>query len=61
MHNAKVYIAVRSKTKGDEAIQDLFAMTGKQAHLLQMDLASLKSTKDAAHKFMKSAYFIPEG
>ncbi|TFK40852.1 NAD(P)-binding protein [Crucibulum laeve] len=51
VHNAKVYIAARSKDKAEQAIQDLKQETGKQAHFLKLDLADLKSVKAAAEEF----------
>jgi retinol dehydrogenase-12 len=50
--NAKVYIAGRSRAKGDEAIENLKKETdGKTAIFIELDLSSLKSVKDAAADF----------
>ncbi|KII90976.1 hypothetical protein PLICRDRAFT_107316 [Plicaturopsis crispa FD-325 SS-3] len=51
-HNAKVYIAARSPSKVETAIQELKAATGKNSvHFLKLDLADLKSVKAAAEEF----------
>lgn len=52
--NAKVYIACRNQQKMEDAIADLERETGKRAHSLQLDLASLKSIKKAAAEFRTS-------
>ncbi|KAG8701246.1 hypothetical protein FRC09_005481 [Ceratobasidium sp. 395] len=50
--NAKVYLAARSKTKADEAIEWLKKETGgKVAIFLELDLASLASVRKAAEEF----------
>ncbi|KAJ7041040.1 hypothetical protein C8F04DRAFT_1305865 [Mycena alexandri] len=51
-HNAKVYMACRSKTKAKTAISDLFLLTGKEAIFLELDLSSLLSVKAAAEDFL---------
>lgn len=51
--NAKVYIACRDPAKGQQAIETLREATGKTAHLLEMDLANLKSIKTAVEEFLK--------
>jgi retinol dehydrogenase-12 len=51
-HNAKVYIAARSRPKAEEAIKDLKTQTGKEALFLKLDLADLKSVKKAAEDFL---------
>ncbi|KAI0826477.1 NAD(P)-binding protein [Irpex lacteus] len=50
--NAKVYIASRSKTKADAAIQELKEATGHEPLFLQLDLASLASVRQAAEEFL---------
>ncbi|TDL27093.1 NAD-binding protein [Rickenella mellea] len=50
-HNAKVYMASRSKAKAEEAIADLKKDTGKEAIFLQLDLASLDAVKKAAEEY----------
>ncbi|KII92397.1 hypothetical protein PLICRDRAFT_103635 [Plicaturopsis crispa FD-325 SS-3] len=52
-HNAKVYIAARSREKTDKAIAELKDATGKEAIFIQLDLADLKSVKAAAHEFLR--------
>ncbi|TBU26106.1 NAD(P)-binding protein [Dichomitus squalens] len=51
-HNAKVYLAARSKAKADAAIATLKESTGKEAIFLQLDLASLASVKEAVGEFL---------
>ncbi|KAI1790007.1 NAD(P)-binding protein [Ganoderma leucocontextum] len=51
-HNAKVYLAARSKTKADAAIASLKELTGKEAIFLELDLASLASVKRSAQEFL---------
>ena len=56
--NAKVYLAARSKTKADEAIEWLKQETGgKSAIFLELDLASLDSVRKAADEFKRLAFF----
>ncbi|KAJ7748817.1 NAD(P)-binding protein [Mycena maculata] len=50
-HNAKVYVACRSISKGEAAIATLKKETGKEAILLLLDLSSLDSIKQAAAEF----------
>ncbi|OAX35985.1 NAD(P)-binding protein [Rhizopogon vinicolor AM-OR11-026] len=50
--NARVYIACRDKAKGEAAIRELKNSTGKEAILLQLNLANLKSIKAAAEEFL---------
>jgi retinol dehydrogenase-12 len=51
--NAKVYMACRSKERADNAILELEKITGKKALFLPLDLASLKSVKEAVTLFMR--------
>ena len=53
--NAKVYIAGRSKSKAETAISQLKEETGKEALFLELDLANLKSIKQAAEEFQRYA------
>ncbi|KAF9647013.1 NAD(P)-binding protein [Thelephora ganbajun] len=50
--NAKVYLAARDERKALAAIGELERETGKKAHYLHLDLASLKSIKASAEAFM---------
>ncbi|KAH9932806.1 NAD(P)-binding protein [Epithele typhae] len=50
-HDAKVYLAARSREKGHAAIARLKEETGKDAVFLELDLASMKSIKRAAEEF----------
>ncbi|KAL0581532.1 hypothetical protein V5O48_000461 [Marasmius crinis-equi] len=51
--NAKVYVACRSREKGEKALTSLREQTGKEAYFLQLDLASLASIRQAAQEFLK--------
>ena len=51
-HNAKVYLAARSKEKAEAAIAELKDATGKEAIWLELDLASLASVRRAAEAFL---------
>ncbi|KAG1744602.1 uncharacterized protein EDB91DRAFT_1123331 [Suillus paluster] len=51
--NAKVYIACRDKAKGEATIRDLKQSTGKDAFLLQLNLANLKSVKASGEEFLR--------
>ncbi|OBZ71702.1 Retinol dehydrogenase 11 [Grifola frondosa] len=52
-HNAKVYMASRSKDKADVAIAELKALTGREAIFLELDLGSLASIRKAATEFLR--------
>ncbi|KAJ3485818.1 hypothetical protein NLI96_g4702 [Meripilus lineatus] len=60
LHNAKVYMASRSKSRAAEAIQELKTATGKQAHFLELDLSSLESIRKAAQEFMRGLMWPPK-
>ncbi|KAG6330294.1 hypothetical protein ID866_8794 [Astraeus odoratus] len=49
--NAKVWIACRNTAKGDEALQELKDRTGRDAHLLKLNLANLQSIKQSVEEF----------
>ncbi|KAJ6551225.1 hypothetical protein B0H19DRAFT_164559 [Mycena capillaripes] len=51
-HNAKVYMACRSREKAEIVITELRALTGKEALFLEMDLARLSSIKAASDEFL---------
>ena len=51
-HNAKVYLAARSRPNADVAIASLREETGKEPIFLELDLASLASVKRAAEEFL---------
>lgn len=51
--NAKVYMASRNRSRARPAIADLKEKTGKEAIFLQLDLASLRSVKEAAENFQR--------
>ncbi|KAH7911148.1 hypothetical protein BJ138DRAFT_1151409 [Hygrophoropsis aurantiaca] len=49
--NAKVWIVARDQSKGEAALKELKEKTGKDAHLLKLNLANLKSIKEAVTEF----------
>lgn len=51
--NAKVYLAARDERKALAAIEELERETGKRAHYLHLDLASMKSIKASAETFLR--------
>ncbi|KAF8130188.1 hypothetical protein EV363DRAFT_1450626 [Boletus edulis] len=51
--NAKVWIACRSVSKGEAALKELKELTGRDAHLLKLDLANLKSVKQSVEEFLQ--------
>ncbi|KAJ3520646.1 hypothetical protein NM688_g9131 [Phlebia brevispora] len=58
-HNAKVYMAARSKPKAEAAIADLHQTTGKEAIYLHLDLSDLNSVRDAAKEFLSGLMWSP--
>ena len=52
-HNAKVYMASRSRSTAEEAIKDLKEQTGKEAIFLELNLANLSSVRKAAEEFLR--------
>ena len=55
-HNAKVYLAARSRSKAEAAIKDLKDETGKDAIFLELDLSSLASVRKAAEEFLNKEH-----
>ncbi|KAJ7323673.1 NAD(P)-binding protein [Mycena albidolilacea] len=53
LKNATVYLAARSRERGEEAIARLEADTGRKAIFLQLDLADLASVRRAATSFLE--------
>ncbi|KAI0687004.1 NAD(P)-binding protein [Earliella scabrosa] len=53
-HNAKVYLAARSKQKAEAAIASLKQETGKEALFLELDLSSLAAIKKATEQFLST-------
>ncbi|EKM54541.1 uncharacterized protein PHACADRAFT_175061 [Phanerochaete carnosa HHB-10118-sp] len=51
-HNAKVYLAARTRAKAEAAIKDLKDATGRDAIFLELDLANLASVRKAAEEFL---------
>ncbi|KAI6032762.1 hypothetical protein F5J12DRAFT_796251 [Pisolithus orientalis] len=50
--NAKVWIGCRDVGKGEAAIKDLKDRTGREAHLLKLNLANLRSIKESAESLL---------
>ncbi|KAH7927978.1 NAD(P)-binding protein [Leucogyrophana mollusca] len=50
--NAKVWVAARDQSKGEATLRELKERTGKEAYLLKLNLANLKSVKEAAAEFL---------
>ncbi|KIJ61748.1 hypothetical protein HYDPIDRAFT_96006 [Hydnomerulius pinastri MD-312] len=50
--NAKVWITARDKSKGEATVKELKSSTGRDAHLLLLNLANLTSVKAAAEEFL---------
>lgn len=55
-HNAKVYLAARSKERAEGAIASLKEVTGKEAIFLELDLSSLSSVKKAVTEFLSKEH-----
>lgn len=53
LKNAKVYMASRSRSKAEAAIDDLKQQTGREALFLDLDLANLDKVRKAADEFMR--------
>ncbi|KAF9219365.1 NAD(P)-binding protein [Gyrodon lividus] len=51
--NAKVWIACRNVSKGEAALKELKECTGRDAHLLKLNLSNLKSVKETADEFLR--------
>ncbi|KIJ04401.1 hypothetical protein PAXINDRAFT_104187, partial [Paxillus involutus ATCC 200175] len=51
--NAKVWIACRDVSKGEAALKELKERTGRDAHLLKLNLSNLKSIQDTAEDFLR--------
>ncbi|KAN0080036.1 hypothetical protein V8E55_009602 [Tylopilus felleus] len=51
--NANVWIACRDRSKGEATLRELKQLTGRDAHLLQLDLANLRSIKQSVDDFLQ--------
>jgi len=58
-HNAKVYIAGRSKQKADAAIEQFKKETGQTPEFITLDLSDLQSVKAAAADFQSYVFPSP--
>jgi len=52
LKNAKVYLAARSESKAQEALDELEKETGKKAIFHKLDLGNLDATKRSAQEFL---------
>ena len=52
LKNAKVYLASRSPTRCADAAKQLKEETGREPFVLNLDLADLKSVREAAEEFL---------
>jgi len=57
-HNARVYLAARSKAKAGDAINRLKEETGKEAIFLELDLSDLASVRRAAKEFLRKISYM---
>jgi retinol dehydrogenase-12 len=53
LKNAKVYLAARSESKAQAALEELEKETGKEAIFLKLDLSDLDATKKSAQEFLE--------
>ena len=53
LKNAKVYLAARSESKAQEALDELEKETGKKAIFQNLDLADLDAVKKSAQEFLE--------
>ena len=58
LKNAKVYLAARSESKAQEALDELEKETGKKAIFQKLDLADLDAVKKSAQEFLEYARLI---
>ncbi|KAJ7489220.1 NAD(P)-binding protein [Mycena latifolia] len=57
-HNAKVYLACRSRAKAEAAISELYEITGREALFLAIDLADLSSINAGAKEFLSAQQIL---
>lgn len=55
LKNAKVYLAARSESKAQAALEELEKETGKKAIFQELDLGDLDATKKSAQEFLEYA------
>ncbi|KAN0080033.1 hypothetical protein V8E55_009599 [Tylopilus felleus] len=51
--DAKVWIACRDVSKAEATLKELKQLTGRDVHLLKLDLANLRSIKQSAEEFLQ--------
>lgn len=63
LKNAKVYLAARSESKAQAALEELEKETGKTAIFHKLDLGDLDATKQSAEEFLQyvSRLLVPSG
>ena len=59
LKNGKVYLAARSESKAQAAIEELEKETGKKAIFLKLDLSDLDATKKSAQEFLEYVSTLP--
>ena len=59
LKNAKVYLAARSESKAQAALEELEKETGKEATFLKLDLSDLDATKKSAQEFLEYVSPLP--
>lgn len=59
LKNAKVYLAARSESKAQAALDELEKETGKKAFFQQLDLGDLDAIKKSAQEFLEYVYPLP--
>jgi retinol dehydrogenase-12 len=59
LKNAKVYLAARSESKAQAALEELEKETGKKSIFLKLDLSDLDATKKSAQEFLEYVSPLP--
>lgn len=59
LKNAKVYLAARSESKAQAALNELEKETGKKATFQKLDLGDLDATKKFAQEFLEYICLFP--
>ncbi|KAI6044653.1 hypothetical protein EDC04DRAFT_2877679 [Pisolithus marmoratus] len=59
LKNAEVWIGCRDVGKGEATIRDIKDRTGREAHLLKLNPANLRSIKESAESFLSKETQLP--
>lgn len=59
LKNGKVYLAARSESKAQTAIEELEKETGKRAIFHKLELGDLDATKKSAQEFLECVFPLP--